>query len=714
MAKSSYVDLPIIPFRIMTSEYKSQLEALMMEKFNKLGRGTFGDGTKIYNHGRAKPSLGKVILDLALLGAGEPKDLLALFADESEQNVRILATTITDLLTPAMRHKLHAISVEPGAAVRKDDIVTEYNMKLSTWVKEGSLLSERNVAMYGLIYSRCDSRLKQELDKQEEFAAIKLESDGVGLSLLISKVLSVISTKHVNITKSAAEQHYNRLVCSKSEDIHSFRKTFSEALLQRKAAGLDDIAAADQARHFLDRLDLTRYGECLATLHNDCATDDSAYPKTLEEAYVWASRKVIYKARSSQGSEGAQIVSLGASKADAGNAKKDSKVTCYNCGKLGHYANACKSPKKVEVTDAAASKVSTAAVAKAEDTSKEKKKKKARKKRKPKPSEDMLSSTAIDFGSAFITFTAVHSDTYSAPSVESAEPTATARRSVAQFIWGNARNAAAFATVDSDEVFSALVNDDSDLDDDSDKAPPELVSMTNRDLLPALVADDSDSDDDEEDDSDNDEAEMQRLALLAARINRMRALILDSGSEIHLTPNSKLPGLLDVVQVTEASITGVGDKVKVDQQGEFIDIGDMYVSDAAPCTIISLGLALANGSTVVWAADGSSAVLTSKSGVELVFKRIRNLWVCEDTDSLANFIPTDHLAAPATQEEKRLKYNERQLKLSDATGDMLRRLGFPGSKTASALAKFGHVKNIPLTQEGLKIRQDIVSFREGC
>jgi len=64
MAKSSSVDLPIIPFRIMTSEYKSQLEALMMEKFNKLGRGTFGDGTKIYNHGRAKPSLGKVILDL--------------------------------------------------------------------------------------------------------------------------------------------------------------------------------------------------------------------------------------------------------------------------------------------------------------------------------------------------------------------------------------------------------------------------------------------------------------------------------------------------------------------------------------------------------------------------------------------------------------------------------------------------------------------------
>ena len=49
--------------------------------------------------------------------------------------------------------------------------------------------------------------------------------------------------------------------------------------------------------------------------------------------------------------------------------------------------------------------------------------------------------------------------------------------------------------------------------------------------------------DDEEDDSDNDKAEMQRLALLAARINRMRALILDSGSEIHLTPNSKLPGL---------------------------------------------------------------------------------------------------------------------------------------------------------------------------
>ncbi len=57
-----------------------------------------------------------------------------------------------------------------------------------------------------------------------------------------------------------------------------------------------------------------------------------------------------------------------------------------------------------------------------------------------------------------------------------------------------------------DEVLSALINDDSDLDDDSDVAPPEPVSITNRDFLPALVADDSDSDDDEEDDSDNDDA----------------------------------------------------------------------------------------------------------------------------------------------------------------------------------------------------------------
>ena len=57
----------------MTAEYKSQLEALMMEKFNKLGRGTFGDGSKVYVHGRSKSSLAKIILDLALLGAGEPK-----------------------------------------------------------------------------------------------------------------------------------------------------------------------------------------------------------------------------------------------------------------------------------------------------------------------------------------------------------------------------------------------------------------------------------------------------------------------------------------------------------------------------------------------------------------------------------------------------------------------------------------------------------------
>jgi len=143
IAKSSSVDLPIIPFRIMTAEYKSQLEALMMEKFNKLGRGTFGDGSKVYVHGRSKPSLAKIILDLALLGAGEPKDILALFADESEQNVRVIAASITALLTPAMREKLARTNIEAGAAVRKDDVVTEYNMKLSFYLGQRRIFAQR-------------------------------------------------------------------------------------------------------------------------------------------------------------------------------------------------------------------------------------------------------------------------------------------------------------------------------------------------------------------------------------------------------------------------------------------------------------------------------------------------------------------------------------------------------------------------------------------
>ena len=58
--------------------------------------------------------------------------------------------------------------------------------------------------MSGLILmSKCDPRVREALDQNEDFAGIKERGDGVQLTLLIAKMLSVSAYKHKNLSRSA-------------------------------------------------------------------------------------------------------------------------------------------------------------------------------------------------------------------------------------------------------------------------------------------------------------------------------------------------------------------------------------------------------------------------------------------------------------------------------------------------------------------------------
>jgi hypothetical protein len=393
---------------------KIQLEAVITNSYGKLGKGTFGGKCPRYIHSQTKPSIAKIIIDIAKSGGGKLDALVKLFDEEGDDS-SALEAGVTSLLTESTRRLLGTVRIDRASINTRASIMSEYQIKLTSWIKESSKLEDENVKMYGLIYANCDTRLRQELDKEAEFADIRDASDGFELSLLIAKVLSVSSTKHKHLAKSEAEKHFNALSSSKHEDIHALKQRFDEALTRRKAAGLTDVADEDQARIFLDKLDLERFGDSLADLHNESAGDDSVFPKTLDEAYSWASRKVIFKARSAQGT-GPQIISLTAaatptSTKETKSAKKDANnVICFNCGNKGHYANNCKSKKVDSDSASSKSKSTTAAAVKTED--KEQKKKKKKRTKKKKAEEDPMSIAALDFGSSFITFPVIRSDRY--------------------------------------------------------------------------------------------------------------------------------------------------------------------------------------------------------------------------------------------------------------------------------------------------------------
>ena len=130
----------------------------------------------------------------------------------------------------------------------------ELGIRLSEWVKEGSRLADKNIEMHGAITGNLHPRVRQELAKMQEFSEIEENSDGLALGRLVTKLLSVASTKHPNIAKSEADNYYYQILKhAKGEDVHYYKTNFDEALMRRKAAGLGDISQADQARHFIDK-----------------------------------------------------------------------------------------------------------------------------------------------------------------------------------------------------------------------------------------------------------------------------------------------------------------------------------------------------------------------------------------------------------------------------------------------------------------------------
>ena len=298
----------------------------------------------VYNHAAHKPSVAKVIIEISMAGGPKPDEIIKLFSDENSDNVRAITASIADSLSKAnIKQRIRGARADPSIIATRESIHSEVAIKLTEWIKEGTKFNNVNVNMYGYVHSKCEERLKQELTKEAEFESIMEANDGVQLTLLIAKILSVSTTKHPNLAKSDAERFYNAMVQSKSETVHEFYARYLESLVRRNAAKLDDINAVDQARHFLDRLDLERFGVALAHLHNDTSRDPDAYPKTLEDAYAWAHSKVIYK-QSKQSSDGssAPMVSLAGTAEVTKDGKKDpSNITCYHCQKKGHYKNHC-------------------------------------------------------------------------------------------------------------------------------------------------------------------------------------------------------------------------------------------------------------------------------------------------------------------------------------------------------------------------------------
>ena len=185
-------------------------------------------------------------------------------------------------------------------------------------------------------------------------------------------------------------------------------------------------------------------------------------------------------------------------------------------------------------------------------------------------------------------------------------------------------------------------------------------------------------------------------------------LMLDTGSEIHLTPTINTVGLTDVAPLTNpARVKGVGAApTLIKLKGFFLGM-PMYVG-TGPCVIISLGVCLDHGGYARASLDFSCVRIYMPGPQLLSFDRQGSFWLAS-MDSIGR--RSDHLRPTRvliTQEEAKLEFSARQLKQAEVARLHTKRLGFPGIGTLRGIVHGATVKDLPVASEGIRVQMKIV------
>jgi len=562
----------------------SDMGSAMRAKFGQNGAG-FDGISKPYDHEARMPKLASEIKvrvsSIEEIKVPSKRDVED--TDDSEKDGPTLDEIVASLgqRSSSRGAKQEEPRVEVAEASESQKLI--FNMALKQWFAAGEKLTEDRSKQYGLIWGNMSAEDRDNTMKEKRFQAVRDADDGLLLWQLVVSVKSVASVKHVYIAKSKAENNYYGQKMG-NVSLITYYTRFKECIKALKAAGVRVPDDEDVARHFIDRLDSTRWGEHIVRLHNEIADGNLGMPENLEAAYNWADGKVVAaKSRSgADSSSGLEFTSL------VGKAVTSFyDRTCNYCQKKGHLAKDCRSRQKnmkqsdKKSAEKVESKADKAEETKANGDGTSQKKKKKGKQKQNDPEEDGQ-GTAMTM--------------YERPGVT----------------WAILQ-------------YNSL---------------------------------------------------MMRTAAVTMTLGNS-AILLDTGSEIHLTPCERhTTGLRNVhPAVPPYAVRGIGKGVVyLNKIGNYLDIGPMYVG-RSPCTILSLGLAAEHGARFRWATDASWCEMKTPAGKTMMFKRVYRLYIYSpDNESAGDDFDDDRGARTLlTEAEARAKFSERDLKEADQAGEYLKR-----------------------------------------
>ena len=647
--------------------------------------------------------------------------------------------------------------------LEESDFTKELEIKLSHWVKLAEKIEEYLQNLFGVIRGNQTAESKDAVEKDVRWRAVNNSKDGILLWLLILRTHSVSNQHQPDIAMTAAEKQYDSFRMTSGMNLLQLKNGYLEKIEGLRAAGAVVPDSAKQVRHFFDKLDLSRYGTFVRDLHNGVY----AKPSSLEEAFVLVQSKVSLHdlTKSSKAADSVPTftslaiesseVKDGDGKRRKSNKKKDSKDNgakkvsnekkpaakseptkssgkssnkakksseddkkstrgCFGCGETDHILRNCPEREKVIAAYVKKSQAATSMTVVEED--------------EPNVfmSWPMLDEDDDDGMPELRDDQSDFDDDEEDAALK--VPTVIAKHGIEFDVSNN--------TVYFPQSICNNVSQDVIEDYNADQEAWESMVLDAEVTVDATI------------DAKVAEVEFapeltiwQRIVSLFAGVLRfivnlfvevsifvtnifetvawklslaagplsLNSLLLDTGSNIHLTPNGFLRGLWNIIVANPPfKVKGVGHgAVSLDRVGQFLDIGPMYIGKA-PCTIISVGLATENGARIDWAEDMSTATMTTRSGTEIVFKRHKQVWICNDYDSKDVADVLQGGTSMVTEAEKLLKYNRHELKQADEAAEYLKRLRYPGRGTAKSIVTAGALRNLPVTTKGLNVRFDIV------
>lgn len=240
----------------------------------------------------------------------------------------------------------------------------EYAALIKKRLDKVELRRQELVHLYGVVLGCLSVVSREKVVNSTEFQRIRESNDGLRLwSLVYNLHANGRGVASVAERYNQAERNYVNCIQREGESLSDFYERFKSAVRvmhQMTADPARNVAGSPQASvaavKFISNLNRSQYGELQRVLHNS-----GEYPATLPEALERAGtyEPVMKPVKSDRVQYGAAVFNNSArrknsesKKSESRNSESDDKSKgsfrgkCFNCGKIGHKRDDCRSKRK--------------------------------------------------------------------------------------------------------------------------------------------------------------------------------------------------------------------------------------------------------------------------------------------------------------------------------------------------------------------------------